>query len=395
MLCLICWRDFWYDLAPFVCNEPDCKLPTVDVAAMIKKGVLPPEFGKRITTKKLEPIWKEYLRYEKKPPPSEIDLRFYPDWWKLHSREAECPGCRIATERRACPKCWSHLEVQDTKRAMIPTILVGWTGSGKTILIDAMAYQLEFNKTGDIGGYTGGPFRTYHLSTDDPNSPGAWRLFESGKVPGRTSGLITVGFFSAYPTRAETGLRSAIMPFRDYQGGYANLNIADQNELKFLIQRARHYLLLVDPQDEGRAVSVTGLVENLSMVAGSAIRQAYVSVVLVKADSLPSRFDSYVRAEVDRLLNLSAAKVGPLLDTSDQYLLDCAKLFRESTLLSSVGETGLIAALEEKVGRDRIAFFVTSATGCAVTKSGSQQQLTGPWDPRRVLDPLVWRMQVD
>jgi hypothetical protein len=394
MLCLICWKDFCYDWAPFVCNEPDCKFQTADMAGLIKKGVLPPEWGKRITAKKLGPIWREYLRYEIKPPPQEIEMRFYPDWWKVRNPKIPCPRCEVATERRACPKCWSRLEVQDNKRPMIPTILVGWTGSGKTILIDAMAHQLEFVK-GDIAGQTGGPFRTYHLTSQDPNTPGAWKLLENRKVPGRTSGLMTVGYFSVYPSGAETGLRSAIMPFRDYQGGYADLDIADRNELKFLLQRARHFLLLIDPEDEERAVNVTGLVENLSMAAGSAIRQAYVSVVLVKADSLPARFDSTVRAEVVRLLNLHPVKVGQLLDRSDQYLLATAKLFRESTLLASAGETGLIPALEEIVGRDRIAFFVTSGTGCAVTKNGSQQMLTGPWDPKHVLDPLVWRMQVD
>lgn len=312
-----------------------------------------------------------------------------------------CPNChysRLRPGSSKCSTCNQELPVQYVadydKTPPFFVQVVGWSGSGKTLYLDALTLMLT--KMGRVWkGYYAVPAteasqeRVQHIRVDA-------RL---GDLPPPTMTSMQEVYIMLLGNMPRWSGRSLIT--RDCAGEHFDTMTIPKSDVPFLIQARTtlFFISLAEMKTDGRTMDM--LLNNyintlLKEKADFKNTQRNIVVVLTKGDIIPN-----LPREIRDYLTIDPIWQAVNTTTTGQSKYDDAamaayvqRMGEMSSMIESwveiVDETAPAFVGRANSRGIKVSFSIVSATGGAVSASN---KLSEALAPRRVLDPYFWAME--
>jgi len=326
----------------------------------------------------------------------------------LTPRKLVCPFCLIEVTGskldRKCSSCQRlipALYLRDA-RDLEPMAVqaMGWSGHGKSVFLSALTLLLTRMQVvwGDYSWAPGSEETRAEILSNN-------RRLESGLLPLPTS--IGADLPCLILLREMDRFKSRSLVYRDCAGEHFDAHSMPVERVPFLL-KAKTIFLIASPidlaarRDRPIDLLLNGFLNTLEEhgVDPSKDRRRLV-VVLTKGDliqDLPKPLHDYlVKDRVWRTLEEGAPELRFDEPAINRYLVamrDVDRHLREWIERDPHGRH--LVRLATQSGLD-LCFSVVSATGGPVIEGegNSESRLENRWEPRRVLDPLLWALSFD
>jgi len=321
----------------------------------------------------------------------------------LTTRKLVCPFCleeitgsKLERKCSSCQRPTPALYLKDA-RDLEPMAVqaMGWSGHGKSVFLSALTLLLtRMQVVWEDYSWSPGSEETREAILDSN------RRLESGLLPLPTNKGVDLPCLILL--RGMDRFKGRALVYRDCAGEHFDTNSMPVEQVPFLL-KAKTLFLIASPVDlaarRERPIDMllNGFLNTLEEhgVDPSKDRRRLV-VVLTKGDliqDLPKPLHDYlVKDRVWRTLEEGTPDLRFDEPAIDRYLATMREVDRHLREWIERDAHGRhLVRLATQSGLD-LCFSLVSATGGPVSGGDSESQLENRWEPRRVLDPLLWAL---